>query len=183
MNTISLFLILSAGSKNLWYDGPLYPLFAVIIGLFLGEISKMYDGFGRHFKYILKISHVIILVIIFIFPYISIIKKVSRTTEDSWDREIYSMGYILRNPIIMNQLPNPLKILYEGYNAHLLFYVEAENYRKNDIRLSLDNFTSVKTGDAVMFSQAHVLDSIERKFNYEIIYSNEPVSVIRITEP
>ena len=184
INTVSLFLILSAGSKNLWYDGPLYPLFAIIISLFLNQIIQIIlkDHFPRKLNYrIGRIIFVIVFIImVFYFPYQSIIRKISRVHINSWDRETYSLSYLLRDRQTMESLPDPLRIVYEGYHAHLLFYVEAENLRQNRERFFLGNFTSVEQGDTIMISQQMMMDSIKMHFGYQILLDRDPVKVVKI---
>jgi 4-amino-4-deoxy-L-arabinose transferase-like glycosyltransferase len=135
MNTVSLFLILSAGSKHLWYDGPLYPLFAIIISLFLNQIIRIILRDHSPQKLIYRIGRIMFIIVfiimIFYFPYQSIIRKISREQVHNWDSETYSMSYILRDQQSLESLPDPLRIVFEGYDAHLLFYVEAENFRQN----------------------------------------------------
>jgi 4-amino-4-deoxy-L-arabinose transferase-like glycosyltransferase len=178
LNIFILFLILSLGTKNLWYDGPLYPLFAMIIGIFLYSLHALICEkipVLRSAVYTAGIA-----VVIFIHPYAAIVEKVSRTAEYPWDREYYSMPYLLRNQEILDLMPDPLKIVFEGYNTHLLFYMEAVNFEERNERLLLSGFPSIQPGDAIIISQQQMMDSVERKFNYEVLFSKDPVKVLKI---
>lgn len=189
LNTVILFIFLSSGSKGLWYDGPLFPFFAIIIAMFLHELFMnrlslaASSKISERKKYWLKAISSVMLLALFVFPFYSIINKVSRSTEYPWDKEYFSMSYILRNPVVLESLPDPLKVVFEGYDAHLLFYVKAVNYNEKRERLISGNFSTVRPGDDIMISQQQVMDSITSRFNYRIISEHDPVKVIRILAP
>jgi hypothetical protein len=183
LNTGLIFIVLSFGSKGLWYDGPLFPLFAIIISVFIESVlNKLMDKVSNIQDWIIRWITVIILLAIMFIPYYAIIKKVTRTGEYPWDKEYFSMAYILRDSIMLESLPDPLKVVFEGYDAHLLFYVKAVNYQKKSERLVSGNFSTIRTGDDIIISQQQVMDSITARFNYRIIEEQEPVKVIRILE-
>jgi len=188
LNEVMLFVILSCGSKGLWYDGPLFPIFAILNAMLLDELlikrlSRASSGdLSDHRIYWRKAISYVCLLALFIFPYYSIIKKVSRSTEYPWDKEYFSMSYILRNQNMLESLPNPLKVVFEGYDAHLLFYIKAVNYMEKHERLMSGNFSTIKTGDDILISQQQVMDSITSRFNYRIIAEHDPVKVIRILD-
>ena len=180
INSFILLLVLSFGTKNLWYDGPLYPLFAMIIGMFLFSMVELISEKINIHKVIPIVAGLGTMIGIFIYPYEAVIQKVSRTAEYPWDQEYYSMSYILRNQEALDQMPDPLKIVFTEYDGHLLFYVEVENYKKNRERLLLTGLSSVQPGDAIMLSQQQVMDSVKSNFKFEILFSKDPVKVIKV---
>jgi 4-amino-4-deoxy-L-arabinose transferase-like glycosyltransferase len=180
VNIISFFLVISCGSKGLWYDGPLFPLFSIIIALFLYQIYQYLQERLAFKKTTLFIMTIIITFIIFFFPGVSVFKKVGRNYEYPYDKEYYSMCYVLRDKKIMDAYPNPLKIVYQGYNAQLLFYVEAVNYARQKESLFLGDFSSLNPNDQALISQESVLDSIKKNFGYRILLASDPVKLISI---
>lgn len=183
LNTLILFIILSMGSKGLWYDGPLYPLFAIMIALFLDGILSIIRNISfkniRIRRWLIGVLS-FVLVILLTFPYNSILRKVSITKEYPWAREFYAMSYFLRDERALDTLPDPLKVVFEGYNAHLLFYAESRNYEAGRDRIQLTNLSGISAGDSILISQNHVMDSIRSHFNYEIIHDDGTVKEIRI---
>lgn len=178
IHSLVFFVLISAGSKNQWYDGLLYPLFSIIIALFIvNGIRFLHTRFPALFlKKLLPIP----VMLIFLCPYIAIIKKVSRNVEYSWDQELYAMPYLLRDPSILSRLPQPLHVLYEGYSAHLMFYTEAENFKKGKQLLLLTQPSSLLAGNAVIYSQKAVGDSIQKHFKLDTIMTDGMVVVGRV---
>lgn len=173
INATVFFLLISMGSKNLWYDGLLYPLFAIMLALFL--------VYGAEYLIIrfpaipLRKFIWIPLLLIILFPYTSVVKRIGNTHEYPWDREIYSMSYVLRDPALLSQLPGPLIVVYNGYPAHLLFYVKMNQSAGNHVQLQPTN--ELEPGQTVMFSQTAIGDSIQQHFTLDTLLKKDPVVV------
>jgi 4-amino-4-deoxy-L-arabinose transferase-like glycosyltransferase len=182
INTIVIFLVLSFGSKGFWYDGPLFPLFAIIIALFLYHAYLYTIGNIKLNETVKKAIIIICLPGIFLVPYWAIIKKVSQTAEYPWNTEYYSMSYLLRNDKLVERMPAPVKVIFEGPNAHLRYYVDAVNYQQGKQRLLLHNFSAIESGDAVLISQQQVMDSIKLHYRHDILMDKHPVKLIRIQD-
>lgn len=180
INCLLLFIMISSGSKGLWYDGPLYPLFAVIIGVFLMTVYKLCMPLMRMSSKIIYLLSFLLLLAVFFIPYRDIVKKNNRTSEYPWDLEIYNMSYVLRDHKTLEKLPDPLKIVFDGYYAHLLFYVKAENHRLGRERLQLVNYKKVNSDDTILLSQPQLLDSIKTLYPYEIIRDKDHVKLVHI---
>lgn len=171
IHSTAFFILISLGSKNLWYDGLLYPLFAIILALFFVYGAEfLIDRFPAIplRKFIL-----ILLLLIFLFPYRSVVKRIGNTGEYPWDREIYSMSYVLRNPARLLQLPRPLFVVYDGYPAHLLFYVKMNQSAGNHVQLK--PASELQPGQTVMFSQSAIGDSIRQHFMLDTLLKKDPV--------
>jgi 4-amino-4-deoxy-L-arabinose transferase-like glycosyltransferase len=180
INIVFFFLVISLGSKGLWYDGPLYPLFAITIAMFLYH-SYRYIAVKFQLKTAVKtIVVTVVSILIFVNPGIAIMKKVSQSYEYSWDLEYFAIAYFLRDKNNLEELPGNVKVAFDGYNAHLLFYVEAINFTQQNDPLSLKDFSSVKPQDIVLISQESMLDSIKTNFDHEVILARDPVKLIRI---
>jgi hypothetical protein len=182
INTLVIFLVLSFGSKGFWYDGPLFPLFAIIIALFLYHAYLYTISNIKLNETIKKAIIIICLPGIFLVPYWAIIKKVSQTAEYPWNTEYYSMSYILRNDKLVERMPAAVKVIFEGPNAHLRYYVDAVNYQQGKQRLLLHNFSAIESGDAVLISQQQVMDSIKVHYRHDILMDKHPVKLIRILD-
>jgi hypothetical protein len=167
----------------LWYDGPLYPLFAVTIALFMFHVWQYIIRKIRLKPVIRSLVATIVFLLIFANPGIAIMRKVSRTYEYPWDQEYFSIGYFLRDKSNIEELPEKVKIVYEGYNAQILFYVEAINYSWQKELLSLENYSSIKPNDVLLVSQKSMLDSIRNKYHYQVLKTKDQTQLIHIGEP
>lgn len=180
INCLLLFVIISSGSKGLWYDGPLYPLFAIIIGIFLMAVYKLCLPLMRIPPLINCLLCFLLLLAIFFIPYCNIVEKNNRNSESPWDLETYNMSYVLRDHETLEKLPDPLKIVFDGYYAHLLFYVQGENFKQGRERLQLVNYKKVSSGDTILLSQPYLLDSIKTLYPYEVIWDKDHVKLVNV---
>lgn len=183
LQTLLLFLILSIGSKNLWYDGPLFPLFAIIIAIALERVLKFINKAAQSNVMSVWLRRVIIFIItimIFYFPYMTIIKKVRQSQVYPWDMETYSMCHVLSKKEKLHTMPDPLKVVFEGYKAHLLFYTEARNFESKKDRIQLTDISGISNTDTILISQQQVMDSIIAKFDFEVLIDKNPVKLIKI---
>lgn len=183
LNTVTLFIILSIGSKQLWYDGLLFPLFAAIIAFFLySVIPNLYHKLSAQKK--LKDSLIFLIFIpLIIYPGKIVMKNASRSGELPWDTEIYALGNYLSEPGNLNKIKSEtIHIVFLQYSAHLLFYVEGINLKENRKLIDFKPLSEVKTGDLILMSEQSARDSIKRRFHYEILDEKNSAYLIRILQ-
>lgn len=182
INALVFLVIISAGSKNIWYDGPLYPLLSTITALFLLQMHKFSKQLLNNTPLICRTAAVVILVTVFIYPGITIMKKVKRSAEFFWDEEIYSISYVLRDlhnsPLLAIE---PVSIAFDGYNGHFLFYTQAIAYKYGKV-IKVKSMEELRNGDYVLVSQESMINQIGSKFSYELTGQINRVSLIRVKE-
>ncbi len=180
-NALVFLLIISAGSKNIWYDGPLYPLMAVIIALLLVQIPGRLVSMIKINTSLAHLAGLALLSALFIAPGISIMKKVKRTHEYSWDEELYAITSVLRNsvkhPEIMNK---PFTVVFSNYYGHLLFYAEALEFRQKKPIL-VKHPGEYAIGEYVLISEAATLEKIAQGYHFEVPHQYGDVKLLRIT--
>jgi 4-amino-4-deoxy-L-arabinose transferase-like glycosyltransferase len=133
----TFFLIVSAGKTRLeQYIAPLFPFLALAVALFLVNVFKMIKQFrafrlmaelrsGSRLLYINVFPHVFLL-IVFFFPYQKVWDKTYNTKEDFWwEERFYEIGYFFQSTLKGRFDVNDKYLFYDGYNAHVLFYVYA----------------------------------------------------------
>ncbi len=184
LNAAAFFMVISLGSKGGWYDGPLYPLFAMIIAIFLYRGMEFLVGKICHDDpLMIRRWTLLLLVPLFILPGIRIIKKVSNTREEPWDNERFALGYFLREDRNVKQLgESEIQVLYSEYFAHFLFYMDAINLEKGKNILTLSSLNKIKKGDKVLISEKATLDSIARKHTYDVLLDRSPVVLLKIRD-
>ncbi|MBN1145282.1 MAG: glycosyltransferase family 39 protein [Bacteroidales bacterium] len=180
-NVLIFLLIISAGSKNIWYDGPLYPLMAVIIALFLVQIPRSLTALFRKKNSLIHTAGFLILAALFVSPGISIMKKVKRTHEYSWDEEFYAISYVLRNPGKYPEIMNkPFSIAFINYYGHLLYYTESvELTQKKSIPFR--NPEKLSVGEQVLLSEDVTREKINNLYFFEEIMKDGKVQLLKIT--
>jgi 4-amino-4-deoxy-L-arabinose transferase-like glycosyltransferase len=183
-NSIVLFLTLSCGSKQLWYDGPLFPLFASIIALFIySSFQALYLRWhplnlsGPSLAFLLSL-------ILVIYPGRIVMKNAARVGEFPWDVEIYALGNYLSDPGNIKKIGSDhADIIFQGYSAHILFYVEGINQKTGKNVLAFKTIETVKPNDLLLVSEQTVLNSIKSRFRYVLLDENNSAYLLRILHP
>lgn len=182
MNTVVFLMIISAGTKNLWYDGPLYPLMAAVIAIAFFNLSHYLQSLLKKSPLVFRISFVIACAGLFLYPAIKTMSNVARSDEFYWDEEIYSMCYLLRDlPGCRELSSRSFSIAFDGYNGHLLFYTHILEYKQYRV-IEFKKPEELKPGDYVLISQQSMADQISNKYTYDTDFQKNRVRLIKIKE-
>ncbi len=166
LSGIYLLLISISKTKLEWYVLPVFPLFAFIIGFFVDGVCKW--GYQKlltsQLRWILIPAFCILL---FFYPYASIVTKVVLAKEYRWDLEIYPISYILQETFEKNHRLNGAAICYEGYNTHLRIYMKRlEEKGKKFVFADADQ---LRPGDTVIANQPPIKSRIESRYEYQVL--------------
>jgi 4-amino-4-deoxy-L-arabinose transferase-like glycosyltransferase len=163
---LSLFIIISSGTKNVWYDAPMYPFMALLAGSGLtGTVDFLEEkGWGKRSLVIYVFA-----VLLVGFGAKTIIQKnLSRHTKDPWPSE--QTGYLMRHALKLDEIPRDYFVVTEGYYSHALFYSRSFNkaglgtikvrpttspFEQGDVLLSCEPSLTKKLWER--FPKSHVL--------------------------
>jgi 4-amino-4-deoxy-L-arabinose transferase-like glycosyltransferase len=183
ISSLSFFLFISTTSKAQWYDAPIFPLFAMMIALFIFNIMDELLTRLQAKPLLGKLLVFSLFILLFLYPGIKIMQKVRNSDEYYWDRERYALGYFLRDPVNMEKIRSEkVGIVFSEYYAHLLFYVEAINEKEGNHNLSFRQLEKIEPNDLLLVSEKAIMDSIKNRFNYTLIEEKKLVSLIRIND-
>ena len=177
---ITFFLVISTTQTKLeWYDVPLYPFLAILIAIF---IFYVFDFLQNH-KWInqtlaINVAPFIFLFLIGITPYQKILDKTYLPKEYSWDKDFYEIGYYLKDAIKGKYDLNNQFLLYDGYNAQNLFYLNILNDKGTQI--SFKNWEKLEPADVAIAHQNHVKHYVEEYYNYDVVHKKENVVTYKI---
>lgn len=158
--SVSFFAIISKGTKNFWYDAPLFPLLAVLISISLFVLVRR----------ILKsetINVTLVLMLLYI-PYKTAYSNVISTAEIYYNWETYGISYYLKDNLKAKNLTSNTHILLDnhyGFEPHL-FYVKKLEI-EHGIKLNRKWLNNVKVNDTLLITHLSTLDSLESKFEVE----------------
>jgi 4-amino-4-deoxy-L-arabinose transferase-like glycosyltransferase len=169
---ISFLGLISYPSVKLhWYDAPLYPLFALIIGIAFTLIFRQIELFIKndvlkHSLFIVAISA------IFYQPYFKIIDNLNhKTNKDALEKEGYFMRELgLKKPNISNY-----KVLMKTEHPEHLdaanFYVKSQNWYKSKKIQLVNDTIQIHQGDTVLCCQSGNLKHLNTRFNVRFLDS------------
>ncbi len=165
-------------SKGLQYLAPVYPIMAALFGLtFIAFANDIFSIFKVNAaKPILLFT----LIILYIFPFISILNKnLTRFDTNGWWSIKY--GHYMHRVETKQPGLNPISVLHDGYNAHLDFYLIADQQNQYGIfrKTVVDNLNA---GDYVLFCGSGYLTKIEEKFSYQLVDTYENCFLLHLKE-
>ncbi len=182
--TLILFLLfISAGSNNIWYDAPAYPLMAIITGQFYYYfLIQLLDKIIAR-KYFRNAILVLVVLLSFYVPYRKIIKTNSMNLDYSYNFPKYSICYLLRE--YQNgkmEIPLPLLIVHESYNAHIKFYINSLKATKNIEEIKFAKREEIMPGKFILISEQKIHEYIESEFTSKIISEYADAKILHITQ-
>jgi 4-amino-4-deoxy-L-arabinose transferase-like glycosyltransferase len=185
--SITFLLIISFGSKGFWYDAPVYPLFAVIIGLnFMDLLEWLLDKFSLSHGVYRFFTILLIIVAISFYPIKKAIKRETLKKEVFADGgELHSVCYYLDEKIDP-ELHKGLKVCYIGFETPPLFYIHKLNYLYSmDVRfenyalLEKDDWAVTSNTECKKYIEANYLYRVMDERNYTTLYKIDSVLVAR----
>ena len=172
-----LLIISSASSKLQHYDLPMYPQLAIITGIFIYTLILLIDKLDYRFIYKQNILSILIIPVIFWFPYTNAFNKSVKSKEPEQSNEFYSISYALKSLCKKPGNINEVKIIYDNYSPHLDFYrkvLELKGINSKYIKAD-----QVKYGDVIV-TYTGELTKIPSKYSYEIITDFNHAKVARV---
>jgi len=177
---VTFFLVISTSKTKVeWYDVPLYPFLAILIAIFIGfvfDLLQNHKWVNQTLK--LNVMPYIFLFLIGIAPYQKIIDKTYKPKEYTWDKNFYEIGYFLKDAIRGKYNINNNYLLYDGYNAHNLFYLNILNDKGT--RISFKDWTMLDPLDITIAHQKNVKQYVEEHYEHEIIHVVGNVVIYKI---
>ncbi len=180
--SLSYWLIISISKTKLeWYEIPLFPFLAMLIAM----------GIFGIFYYLLiepKLKTIFLFPVmsfLFLFslsfvPYTKMVDKVYLPKEYPWDDEFYQLSYYLKHALNKLEETRAYNICYDGYHAHILFYLN----QLNDLgqQIGFKDWVFLEKGDLIIASQSNVKQYIEQYYIYELLSENKTIKKYRIID-
>lgn len=157
-----LAIISAVPDKLEWYDQPIYPLFALMIGIGVQEMIQRlfrWKQFTEKYKRIWLVAVMVLLLI----PIIGLRKKLIQVDPvDDLEREAFCLKQVKKENIAIQQLTLLMPV------ENPLHRLSADFYRKGlsgRLKIKTVNFVSeLNKGDTVLCSQKDKLDSLSTYF-------------------
>lgn len=177
---ITFFLVISTAQTKLeWYDVPLYPFLAILIAIFIYYVFDLF----QNFKWInqtlaVNVTPFIFLFLIGIKPYQKILNKTYLPKEYKWRKDFYEIGYFLKDAVKGKYDLNNQYLLYNGYNAQNLFYLNILNDK--GIQISFKDWKKLSPLDIAIAYQNNVKRYVEEHYEYDVVHTEGNVVTYKI---
>ncbi|MFN4234420.1 MAG: ArnT family glycosyltransferase [Bacteroidia bacterium] len=168
---ITFFLVISIAQTKLeWYDVPLYPFLAILIAIFIFFVFDLLQNLKwMNQKLTINVTPFLFLFIIGTTPYQKILDKTYKPKEYSWDKDFYEISYFLKDAVKGKYELNNHYLLYDGYNAHILFYLNVLNDKGTQI--SFKDWRHLNPMDITIAYQNHVKKYVEEHYKHDVIHT------------
>lgn len=171
---LTYLVIISAGTKNLWYDAPLYPIIAIIIAAGTWQLFTFIDRLPINQLTRFSTTLAILIPIIY-FPINNSKKLTFQVKEKPWQYDEQGINYFLRSKIENSEKINDLGIAYSGYHSHIRFYMNQLNDMGSHIYFT--NYKKLKTPSIIIASEKENIEYIEQHylFTKEVVAPNTAI--------
>lgn len=181
--SLTFFLIISISkTKYTWYDSPILPWFAIFVALAVElffRLIKETPVFTKTLKR--NVMPYLFLFLIFISPYREVWSRTYSPSENPRDESYYYIGAYLKDAIRGKVHMHNKYIVYEDYNAPLLFYVEILKQQK--VKTGFKWFEDVKKGDVILVSWDPTREKIKNTFKCVEIHERQSIYTLIILDP
>jgi len=172
---ITYWLIISSATTKLeWYMVPMFPFMAVLCAViiyFVFVILKELKNINKFFIY--NIIPYVFLFIVFLSPYRNTIDKIYLPQRKVLERDFYNISIYLKDAVRNIHAVKNHKICYDGYIAHLQFYINILNQRGENIVFA--DCENLQQDDFVIASQIAMQQFIENNYHVSEIKNHENV--------
>lgn len=177
---LTFFLIISIGQTKLrWYDIPLFPVLSILVAIFLHYVFQ----YLKSVEFIRKtlttnVVPFLFLFLVMIIPYKKMINRTYNPQEQKWRKDFYDIGYYLRDAVDGKHDLNNKLLVYQGYYAHNLFYINI--LKDQGVDIDFKNRTKLQAGNVVIVPQQEARDYIEKHYDYKILRTDGNIVTYKI---
>jgi len=174
------FLVISISkTKTSWYSAPLFPFFAFNIAVIIHFLFTLLSNLNwAKVNLSRNVLPFIMLFLISVQPYRQIWDITYHPQED-WGNNHYDVGYYLKDAIRGGHNLNGKYMVYGGYIAHNLFYVEV--LQNKGVKFSFKDVKKIKESDELVICQDDIKTYIGQHYTYQVLETFKSVMVIKIT--
>lgn len=174
-----LFLMIISFSKTKleWYEMPIYPCFAMIVGLVIKEIydfMKKWIGAKNNF-FSQRIYSVYFFIAVFILPYQNIFNNIYVPHIKD---EKAKYGYMVKEIAKKNLKVNNYSIWLDQKYTHAAFYKEV--YNKKGFKIDLVNDPAFLNKKHVIICEEEVKKQLKNEYNYKVLLEKKGCWLVEI---
>ncbi len=178
---VYMVVISFAQTKLGWYPVPLYPLLAIVIGLFCYNICEILKSFNTGTLFVKNTPlPFVFLFILLINPYVQIIKTDIYQENDRWlNREERNMAAYLKKVLHGDRNMSGCAILNEmSYQEQINWYYKALRLKNYDFRFITAK--DVHAGDTVLAFISDTRAYLEATYNTKVLEMDDNVIIYKI---
>jgi 4-amino-4-deoxy-L-arabinose transferase-like glycosyltransferase len=174
--TATYFIFITiAKTKLYWYTVPLFPLLSLHIGVLLFQVYSFAKGSSFMNRY--PSIALLLICVVFIYPYQKIARKVYNPHEYRWDN-MYPISELLQDAFNQKLSLNNKQIVYTDYDQHFKVYTDA--LHDSGELIGYKQPENLLPGDTVIASEEKVFESIEQHYSFEVLKNERGFKIYSI---
>jgi 4-amino-4-deoxy-L-arabinose transferase-like glycosyltransferase len=177
---LSYYTIISLSkTKIIWYDYPLFPFLSMLAGYFVYFIFKKIKNFElTRLKYRHPIFSLLLLSLVFIFPYYNMYKAVTISSFEKKKKSFYRITYMLRDASYKKINLDNYNLAEYGYKAHNDFYLK--KLADSDCDIKRVSAEKLGEGDSIIVYQNEIIKILDERYIYTEIKDIDGVKFLHI---
>jgi len=179
---LGLFLLISSSQTKLpWYDIPMFPFLALLIAPSFEFLFRMCAKIRKSgFLWLQKALPLFIMVLVFIVPYVHIVKKTCYPQRSHYIKGEQEVDYYLQEVYRGRHIHPGQFLVFEDYGAPHDFYLKM--IQEKGIPMEYKSKDKIESGDVIVLFQESVQKIIEQKFEFELLSQEGTVLICKIGE-
>lgn len=179
LSIIYLLIISLAKTKLKWYSAPAIPMLSIMAAMPIFLVFSLIPKYLSDVKWHkVRILQSLFLIIMFLYPYFTIMDQVYKPKDDWGARQFTLMGYFLQDVDKGFYNIDNHKICYSDYKVQLEYYTNKLN--KKGANISFAKPDELKVGDKVIYLMGADRNQIDSKFKTTEVFSYDLVKIITI---
>jgi hypothetical protein len=167
----NLIILTLSETKLKWYDAPLFPFMALLIGL---GLSQIYNAVIKILNTQKQLIHILFFILFTLGIFASSTNEMSHTSVFRKKEQNFNalfFGDFLENYFAYFPRQKSLKIISYayGYNPHLFFYTKKYQHEGYNIHIISVNDT-IKNHDTVMLCDTDIWPKLDTGFMFDTLY-------------
>lgn len=167
----NLIILTLSQTKLKWYDAPLFPFMALLIGM---GLTQIYNAVLTILNTQKQLIHTLFLILFTLGVFASSTNEMSHTSvfrKKEQDFSALFFGDFIENYFTSFPRQKSLKIIScaYGYNPHLFFYVKKYQHEEHNISIISVNDT-IKNHDTVMLCDTDTWPKLNTGFMFDTLY-------------
>ncbi len=166
-------------SKGLQYAAPLFPLGSILIGYSVYWIYHYIFSIYITSKSVKLFFTVCIIIGVFLLPFMSLKKEIFIRKKRSHKERF---GHFITKELKDTKLPKVTYIINDGYNTHLLFYIQRNNMTQcNKLKTRpIADSASFTKHDYIIISGKEYYDEFKRNYDLKVLKLNNECFLFKI---
>ncbi len=171
LNWILFLVLISGGSKNYWYDMPLYPIAALFLGIFIFQTYYVIKEKSKRLTFILLAT---------LFIYLNYSNSLNYVLSPDSERDsMEKLCYFLKDESNLEQ--GNFKIYHYGYNSPLYLYIE--NAKSKNVRVKIVRDNKFEKDDRVVVADPNLILKLDSIYINHKIATKQGCEVRQIIKP